>query len=166
MGGESFFMNTYVADGPSEIWFAPSLPGDITYLPLNGNAYVIQDFSYLVHHGDVKVTTAWRGFKGLLAEGSLVWLKAESYGGVWVNSYGGIEKIDFAPGEVITVDNFHFVAMTDGMRWSVRKFGGIKSFLFGGEGIVMEVQGPGTVLVQTRSLPPFAKLLMKLIGRK
>lgn len=164
MGGESLFMNTYVSEGPAEIWFAPSMPGDVSYIPLEGNAYVIQDFSYLAHHGDVKITTAWRGFKGLLAEGNLIWLKAEGHGGVWVNSFGGIEKLELAPGETITIDNFHFVAMSDGMRWSVRKFGGIKSFILGGEGIVIDVQGPGTLLLQTRSLPPFAQMVRRLIG--
>ena len=165
-GGESPFINTYIAEGPSEIWFAPSIPGDISYLKLENSSYIVQDFSYLAHHGNVKVTTAWRGFKGLLAGGGgLVWLKVEGNGGAWVNGFGGIEKVSLDVGEAVTVDNFHFVAMSNGMRWKVRKFGGIKSFLLGGEGIVIEVLGPGELYLQTRSMPPFAQMISKLLRR-
>jgi len=31
--------------------------------------------------------------------------------------------------------------MDDGLKWEIRKFGGLKSFLFGGEGFVIEVEG-------------------------
>lgn len=160
-GTESVFLNTYTARTESEIWFAPAVPGDITYIPLTGESYVVQDAAYLAHHGDVDIDIAWRGFKGLIAEGELIWLKLKGVGGVWVNAYGGINKIELSPGEKITIDNFHFVAMREDMNWRVRRFGGWKSFLFGGEGLVLEVEGPGIVYVQTRILPPFARLIRK-----
>jgi len=165
-GGESFFINTYEADGSSEVWFAPPLPGDIAYLPLKGNAYFIQDMAYLAHHGKVDITIGWRGFKGVFTSGGIVWLKAKGHGGVWVTAFGGLEEIELGPGESITVDNYHFVAMEEGMEWSLRKFGGIKSFLLGGEGIVVEVKGPGKLYIQTRSLPPFIGLLAKLMPHR
>ncbi len=166
LGGESVFLNTFTArGGRGEVWFAPSLPGDIAYYELKGEELIVQDTSYLAHHGDVDVGVAWRGFRGLLAEGELFWLKVKGYGGVWLSSYGGISRVDLGPGESMILDNFHFVAMTSGMNWRVRKFGGIKSFLFGGEGIVIEVTGPGTVYVQSRSLPPFVEFIRKFIKR-
>lgn len=60
LGGESIFMNTFTA-GPrgGEVWFAPSLPGDIEYVALNGSRdLIIQDTSYLAHHGDIKLSVA------------------------------------------------------------------------------------------------------------
>jgi len=165
LGGESFWLNTYRARSQAEIWFAPSLPGDIEALEINGKGLIIQDTSYLAHHGDISIGTAWRGFRGLLAEGELFWLKAEGHGLVWVTSYGGLEKLELKPGERVIVDNFHFVAMDDGMKWKVRKFGGLKSFLFGGEGLVIEVEGPGRLVLQTRSLPPFIGLISKYIRK-
>ncbi len=165
LGGESFWLNTYRARSQAEIWFAPSLPGDIEALEINGKGLIIQDTSYLAHHGDISIGTAWRGFRGLLAEGELFWLKAEGSGLVWVTSYGGLEKLELKSGERVIVDNFHFVAMDDGMKWKVRKFGGLKSFLFGGEGLVIEVEGPGRLVLQTRSLPPFIGLISKYIGK-
>ena len=163
-GGESIFLNTYMSRGDSELWFAPSLPGDIEYLEIDGGL-IVQDMSYLVHHGDIKVTVEWRGLKGLFAEGELVWLKLLGRGGVWVNSYGGMERIDLGAGERFILDNFHFVAMDDTVKYNIKKFGGWKSFILGGEGLVMEVRGPGRVLVQTRSLPIFARIINKIIGR-
>jgi uncharacterized protein (TIGR00266 family) len=165
LGGETIFLNRYRARGSCTLWFAPSLPGDIEYVKLNGRL-IVQDMSYIASHGNVDISVAWRGFKGLLAEGELVWLKLDGFGGVWVNSYGGIEKIDLKPGEKLVLDNFHFVAMDDTIRYRITKFGGIKSFILGGEGIVAELEGPGRILIQSRSLPPFAQLLAKLIGRR
>ena len=162
LGGESMFMNTFVARSPSEIWIAPSVMGDIIEVDLNGTLYV-QDMSYLAHTGDIDVTVGWRGLKGLFAEGELVWLKIEGRGKVFINSYGAIERIDLNPGEKITVDNMHFVAMDGTVSWRTRKFGGMKSFLFGGEGIVMDVEGPGRVWVQSRNLPIFARILRKYL---
>ena len=163
-GGESIFLNTFIARTPTELWFAPSLPGDIKYLELDGEL-IVQDMSFLVSHGDTRLTVAWKGFKGLLAEGELVWLKVTGRGGVWVNSYGAIETIELRPGESMILDNFHFVAMDSSIDYKIRKFGGWKSFFLGGEGVVAELYGPGRVLVQTRSLPPLAATIAKLIGR-
>ncbi len=152
-GGASVWLNTFVAEGPSEVWLAPPFPGDIAYFKLDGsNPLIIADSSYIASHGDVKISVAWRGFRGLIAGGGgLVWLKAEGVGGVWVAGHGGIDRVDLGVGESAIIDNFHFVAMTESVKWSVRRFGGLKSMLFGGEGLVMEVSGSGTVYVSSRS---------------
>lgn len=68
-GGESIFLNTFIARGPAELWFAPSLPGDIEYIEISRDL-IVQDTSYLASHGNVNISIAWRGFKGLLAEAS------------------------------------------------------------------------------------------------
>ncbi len=167
LGGESLFLNTFYTHRGGEVWFAPCLPGDIGYVRVSpGKGLIIQDTSYLAHHGSIELSVAWRGFRGILVEGELFWLKAEGDGGVWITSYGSIEELELKPGERAVVDNFHFVAMDDGMKWRIRKFGGLKSFLLGGEGIVVEVEGPGRLYLQTRALPAFIELISKYIGRK
>jgi len=164
-GGESFFLNTYVSRSGGEIWFVPPVPGDIAVIELRGDEWVIQDTSYLAHAGDVDVSVGWRGFKGLLAEGELVWLKVSGKGIVWVSSYGAVEEVEVPAGERIIVDNFHFVAMPANTNYRITKVGGLKTFLFGGEGLVAEIYGPTRLLVQTRMLPEFARLLAKFIKR-
>ncbi|RLF06756.1 MAG: TIGR00266 family protein [Thermoprotei archaeon] len=164
--GESMFLNTYIARGPSEIWLAPGAPGDIMYVPLNGNSYIVQNFSYLAHHGDIRFDIEWGGLKSLFAEGELLWLKLSGYGGFWVNAFGSIEVVDLQAGESMTVDNFHFVAMNAGMRYNIRKFGGWKSFILGGEGIVADIYGPGRIYLQTRTIPVLASLIQPYISTK
>ncbi len=164
-GSEKLFLNTYVARSSAEIWFAPDVPGDIAYIELDNEPWVLQDSSYLAHHGDVKIGVAWRGFRGALAQGEFVWLKAEGRGGLWVNSFGAIEVVELKAGERIIVDNLHFVAMPASTRYRIRKFGGLKTFIFGGEGIVVEIEGPTKVYVQTRILPPFAYQLRRYAPR-
>lgn len=163
---ESVFLNTYTARSPSEVWFAPSVPGDITYVPLEGESWIVQDTSYLAHHGDVDISIAWRGLRGVIAEGEIFWLKVEGYGGMWVNSYGALDTVDIPAGQSATIDNFHFVAMPADVDWSMRKFGGWKSFLLGGEGLVFEVRGPAKIYIQSRIMPPFAHILSKFIKVK
>lgn len=162
LGGESFFLNTYRARGPAEVWFVPPLPGDIGVIDLDGE-WVVQDMSYLAHYGDVDVSIAWRGLKGLIAEGELFWLKLSGRGRVWVSAYGALEEVEVPAGERIIIDNMHFVAMPADVDYKIRKVGGLKTFFFGGEGFVIEVRGPAKILVQTRILPTLARILAKFL---
>lgn len=125
----------------------------------------MQDTSYLAHVGDLRVTARWKGLRGLLAEGEAFWTYVRGRGRVWLASYGAIEEHRLAPGETMVVDNGHIVAVDEGVGMRIRKFGGLKSFLFGGEGIVVELRGPGRVLVQTRNLPLLARLLARYLPR-
>jgi uncharacterized protein (TIGR00266 family) len=164
-GGESLFLNTFKAkSGVAEVWVAPSSPGDIAVIELSGAIY-IKDECYLAHAGDVKLTVGWRGLTGLIAEGELVWLKAEGGGLVFVNTYGGLEVVELGPQEKAVVDNGHVVAMDPTVNWRPGLLGGVKTQAFGGEGIVLHLEGPGRVWIQTRTLPLFARLLFKYVRK-
>ncbi len=164
--GETVFLNTFIAgSGGGTLWLAPNVPGDIQYVKLEGKGLIVQDTSYLAHHGNIEYQLRWRGLRGLLAEGNLIWLRLYGQGGVWVNSYGGILTKKLDEGERITADNFHLVAFDDTIDFSIKKFGGWKSFFLGGEGIVVELRGPGTVYMQTRVLPPLAEALSRFLPR-
>ncbi len=163
LGGEALFLNTYTARSSAELWLVPGAPGDVEALELTGDEWVVQDTSYLAHYGDVEVSARFRGFRGLIAEGELFWLSVRGRGTVWVSSYGGLKKLEVRAGERIVVDNFHLVAMPANTEYRVRKFGGWKSFLLGGEGFILEVYGPTILYLQTRILPPLAQLLAKYL---
>ncbi len=165
LGGESFFINRYHALSEAEIWFVPSTPGDIETIEMSHDEWIIQDTSYLAHSGDIDISAKFTGLRGLIAEGSLFWLRASGSGLLWVSSYGAIRRVEVGSGEKLIVDNYHFVAMPADTNYVVKKFGGLKTFLFGGEGFVIEVRGPATIYVQTRILPPLAKLLSRYISR-
>ncbi len=175
--GEALFSTTYKA-GPSggTIWLVPPSPGDIGYIELKGGGVIVQDTCYLAHHGNLEYDVVWRGFKGVFTGGGLFWLRLRGNGGVWVSSYGALVQVDLKPGEQMTVDNLHFVAMDDTVDYSIRAFGASrklsglrglfrlpKSFLFGGEWWVCDIKGPGRLYLQTRNLPTFADVLRKFL---
>ncbi len=151
-GGESLFVNTYIARGSGvKLWFVPPWPGDIAYIELDGSkGIIVNDKAYLASHGSVEHKVVWRGLKGAFGGGGLLWLRFEGKGGVWVSAYGAIANID-VKGQDLTVDNTHLVAMDDTLEYEIKKFGSFKSFLLGGEGYVFKVRGQGRLYLQTRN---------------
>ena len=64
LGGESFFMNTFRATADNaELVVAPTLPGDIEVMPLDGQELVVQSGSYLASDLSITVDTKWGGAK-------------------------------------------------------------------------------------------------------
>jgi uncharacterized protein (AIM24 family) len=53
--------------------------------------------------------------------------------------------------EKCVVDTSHLVALDAGMEVVPKTVGGYKSTLFSGEGLVVELTGPGMIYMQTRS---------------
>jgi len=152
LGGESFFINTYTAqDGPGEITVGPSLPGDVIHLPLAGHTIFVQSGSYLACGTGIEVDTKWGGAKTFFSREGLFLLKVGGTGELLLSSYGAIHEIDLGPGESYMLDTGHMVAFGEGVGYSVRKVGGWKSTLLSGEGLVVDLTGPGKVWIQTRS---------------
>ena len=151
--GESLFVNIYRAKGsPATVWLAPPIPGDIRYIRLDGTkGVIVNDKCYLASHGNVKHKVVWRGLRGIFGGGGLMWLHFTGVGGVWVNAYGSIIEREVKLGEKLVIDNTHLVAMDDTLDYSIRKFGGLKTFFFGGEGFVFTVRGVGRLLLQSRN---------------
>jgi uncharacterized protein (TIGR00266 family) len=151
LGGESFFMNTFVANAPGELALAPTLPGDIVYRALGAETVYLTSGSYLASSSGVDVDTKWGGAKTFFSSEGLFLLKVTGPGDLFVSSYGAIEEIPLVAGQSHVVDSGHMVAFSDGVGYKVRKFAGWKSTLLGGEGLVVELTGPGTAWIQTRS---------------
>ncbi|QRN82379.1 TIGR00266 family protein [Chloroflexota bacterium] len=161
LGGESFFQNTFRA-GPKggEITVAPALPGDMHIVQLNNDAMVVQSGSYVASENGVTVDTKWGGAKTFFASEGLIMLQVSGTGKAVLSSYGAIHELDLAAGQRYTVDTGHLVAFSHNMGFNVRAVGGIKSTLFSGEGLVVDLTGPGKVLLQTRSTDAFLSWLL------
>jgi uncharacterized protein (TIGR00266 family) len=159
-GGESFFQNTYQApSGGGEIVVAPPLPGDMLNLRLNGSL-MVQSGSYVASETQVTIDTKWGGAKTFFASEGLIMLRASGQGQLLVSSYGAIHDMELAAGQRYTVDSGHLVAFSEGMDFRVRRIGGIKSTLFSGEGLVVDLTGPGRLLMQSRSADQFLAWLI------
>jgi uncharacterized protein (TIGR00266 family) len=168
LGGESFFINTYSAThGHGDIAFVAPMMGDIKPVEVQqGYGWIIQKQSYLCGAASVTIDTKYQGLKGFLAEGSLFMLYAYGQGTLFVNSFGAIMAKQLQAGEVITVDNGHLVAFQEGIPFNIRRVGGLKSTILSGEGLVVDLTGPGLIYLQTRDLGAFANSLMPYIGNR
>ena len=91
-------------------------------------------------------------------------IKAKGEGKLFINTFGAIDKHELKPGETLVVDNFHLAALSTTCRYKVRMFGGLKSTLLGGEGLVTDVTGPGEVYIQTKNPLEFVNWLWKYLG--
>lgn len=167
LGGESFFVNTYTAPATGgEIMLAPALPGDQFVLQLSGETLLIQSGAFVASSSGIELDTKWGGAKTFFASEGLILLRARGHGSVILSSYGAIHQMDLGPGDRYTVDTGHLVAFSEGIGFSVRRIGGIKSTLFSGEGLVVDLTGPGRLLMQTRSEDAFLSWLIPRIPKR
>ncbi len=160
LGGESLIINTFTAqDGPGEVMFAGGAAGDVAYHRLEGNTLYLQRGAYMLNSEGVEVSGKWQGAKGFFSGEGLVLLKATGTGDIFFNSYGAIIPIDVTDGFI--VDTGYIVAFEESLQYRVtvlpglRTAGKIKSFFFGGEGLVCQFAGTGRVWVQTRQVKSF-----------
>ena len=165
LGGETLFINDYIAEGePGKAGFVSAPLGDITRLEVGASkGYIIQSAGYIASTEGVKLDTEWQGFtKGIFGQ-NLFMIKTVGEGDVFINTFGAIDKHELKPGESLIVDNFHLAALSDNCDYKVRMFGSLKSTIFGGEGLVTEVNGPGEVYVQTKNVQEFVNWLWRYI---
>jgi uncharacterized protein (AIM24 family) len=59
--------------------------------------------------------------------------------------------LDLAPGQKYIVDTGHMIAMQPTVQYDIRRIGSWKSTILSGEGFVVDLTGPGKVILQTRS---------------
>jgi uncharacterized protein (TIGR00266 family) len=152
LGGESFFQNSYQAGTEGgEVTLAPELPGDVIQIELSDNNHLmIQSGSYLASEIGVELN-AKISMKAFLSAEGISMLEASGQGKVLVSSYGAIFERELKDGEKYIVDTTHLVAFDASINVTPRTAGGIKSTLLSGEGLVIEMTGPGRAYIQTRS---------------
>ena len=165
IGGQSFFMNDYVAaGGAGEIGLVAAPVGDITKLDIQPDmGFIIQKSSYLASSTAIDLNVRWEGFSnGLFGQG-LFMIKTSGQGDLFINTFGAIDRHELAPGQQLMVDNFHLVAFSDSCSYSVEKVGGWKETFFSGEGLMTRITGPGEVYIQTKNLREFTEWVWTLI---
>ncbi|MCB1559782.1 MAG: TIGR00266 family protein [Xanthomonadales bacterium] len=161
--GESLFTTMFSHAGPSgkaKVAFAAPYPGTIVPMTLSnfGGKIICQKDSFLCAargvsigiHFQKKVMTALFGGEGFIMQ------KLEGDGQVFVHAGGTIMERELAAGERIDVDTGCVVAYTQQVDMDVRAVGGVKSMIFGGEGVFLAtLTGPGKVWLQSL---PFSRM--------
>jgi len=157
LGGESFFTNVFTAkDAPGEVCLAPTMPGDIVNIPMDGEL-IIQGTSFLASDTEIDLDTKYKGFKGLFSGEGMFMLKASGRGNILVNCFGAIHPVE-VDGEYI-VDTGHVVAFESTLDYKVKSVGGIMATLFSGEGLISRFSGKGKLWIQSRNPDAYGKLL-------
>ncbi|RMG37042.1 MAG: TIGR00266 family protein [Methanobacteriota archaeon] len=150
--GESFFLNTFT--GPGKIVFAPPFPGSIQAFEITpDSAMILQQGSYLAGSLNVKISSKWGGFRSIFAgEGAfLTHASVEEGKGIFFTGASGIVvRHEIPPGQEFVVDTGIFFATTENAQFKLSRVGKGKSFLFGGEGLVLRFFGPCVVYTQSR----------------
>jgi uncharacterized protein (TIGR00266 family) len=153
MAGESMFFTYF--EGEGEVGFAGEFPGRILPIGLKGETILAQRDAFIAAMGDVDVSIAFQkrlggGFFG--GEGFIL-EKISGEGVVFIHAGGDLSSFELEPGESMRVDTGSVVAWDDGIDYDVQFVGGIRSAVFGGEGLFLtSLTGPGTVIVQTMTL--------------
>ena len=164
LGGESFFANEFTATGGrGRVTLAPPTPGDVMHHELDEEKLFAVDGAWLASDPAIDIETEFGGLKSMLAGASVTPLTLEGSGDVFVEAFDGLETVELDAGETYHVDNENVVAWEGSVSFDANRAGGIKSTLVGGEGLVFEFSGPGTVWYQTRGLDAFASSIAEVL---
>ena len=148
--GETFFQNTYEADGgPARIAFAPGVSGEIVPWPLQGEDLLLQRGAYLASTEGIRCESKSEGLKGLFAQGLFV-LRATGTGTMFFSGYGAIDTIDLDGDSTYTIDNGYVVAWESTLSYRLTKARKIRSFLFSDQ-LLLSFSGRGRVWINSRS---------------
>ncbi|MBP3039272.1 TIGR00266 family protein [Bacillaceae bacterium Marseille-Q3522] len=166
--GESLFMTTFTNEGSGKkhVSFASPYPGKIIPMDLSelNGKLICQKDSFLAAAKGVSVGIEFQrklgtGFFG--GEGFIM-QKLEGDGMAFVHAGGTMYKRVLEPGELLRVDTGCLVAMTGQVDYNIEFVGGVKTALFGGEGLFFAtLHGPGTVWIQSL---PFSRLASRVFS--
>lgn len=155
--GESLFVTYFRADSANaEVGFAGNYPGKIQAIDLApGQAILAQRDAFLFAQPTVSLSVALvrklgAGFFG--GEG-FVLEKLIGPGTVFIHAGGDFIEFTLNPGERLQVSVGCIVAFDETIDYDIEFVGGIKTAIFGGEGLFLAtLTGPGRVLVQSMTL--------------
>lgn len=162
--GESLFISTYTANGPSEIAFASSLPGCIVPIALReGQTIICQKTAFLcaTRGTDLSIFLQKKIGAGLLGGEGFLMEKITGPGLVFLEVDGFCKQYTLAPGEKMVCDTGSMAIMDASCSMNIELVKGVKNMFFGGEGLFnMTLTGPGRVFLQTITAKKLASLVL------
>lgn len=168
LSGDSFMMTVFINESNQrrDVAFASPFPGKIQAVNVLdwGGTIIAQRDAFLAGARGLDVTVALQrkigaGFFG--GEG-FVLQRISGDGLAFLHASGTLVERDLMPGEVLRVDTGCFVAMQPSVDYDIEMVKGIKTALFGGEGLFyVRLRGPGRIVLQTL---PFSRLADRIIA--
>lgn len=166
--GESMFTTVFTNGGRQKrkVAFGAAYPGKIIPMDLAqlGGTLLCQKDAFLCAAKGVALGIAFQkrlgaGFFG--GEG-FVLQKLEGDGLAFIHAGGAIIEKTLQPGQTLRVDSGCVVAFTQDVDFDIQFVGGVKTALFGGEGMFFAtLSGPGKVWLQSL---PLSRLANRIVG--
>jgi uncharacterized protein (TIGR00266 family) len=163
--GESIFIThfTHHGVGKSHVAFAAPYPGTIVPLDLNQlrGSVIVQRDAFLCAalgtkismHFNRKLGSGFFGGEGFILQ------KLQGDGKAFIHAGGTLIEHELN-GETLRVDTGCVVGFEEGINFDIQQAGGLKSMLFGGEGLFLAtLSGKGKVWLQSM---PIRKLVSQL----
>jgi uncharacterized protein (TIGR00266 family) len=164
--GESLFMTLFGNGGSARqnVAFASPYPGRIIPLDLTEHQGTIlcQKDAFLCAAKGIAVGIAFqkRLGAGLFGGEGFILQKLEGDGLAFVHAGGSIVSRQLEAGETLRLDTGCLVAFESGINYDIQMVKGIKTALFGGEGLFYaSLTGPGRVWIQSL---PFSRLASRI----
>src|SRR5580765_5032291 len=167
LAGESLFLTFFrsSANGARVAFSGPD-PGKIMRMPLQNSAVLCQRDSFLCAAGaiDINIEFTKRLGAGFFGGEGFILQRLEGSGEVFIHSGGTIVPMELKAGEKVRVDTGCLVAFDPTVDYDIELVGGIKTALFGGEGLFLaSMTGPGRVWLQTL---PFSRLADRILAAR
>ncbi|HBH26383.1 MAG TPA: TIGR00266 family protein [Rhodospirillaceae bacterium] len=167
--GESLFTTvfTHKGSGKARVAFSAPYPGKIVPMDLArlGGTLICQRDAFLCGAKGVAIGIAFQQkiMTGLFGGEGFIMQKLEGDGLCFVHAGGAVVERRLEPGQSLAVDTGCVVAYDPGVHFDIRMVRGVKSAIFGGEGLFLaHLEGPGRVWLQSM---PFARLAAQIAGR-
>lgn len=165
--GESLFTTvfTHEGSGKARVAFAAAVPGTILPLKLSdlGGTLICQKDAFLCAAKGVALGIAFqrRMMTGLFGGEGFIMQKLDGDGWVFVSMGGMVVERELRAGEQLHVDTGCLAAYTPTVDFDLVAAGGVKSMVFGGEGVFFaRLTGPGKVWIQSL---PFSRLAGRML---
>jgi uncharacterized protein (TIGR00266 family) len=166
--GESIFTTVFGnnAARAQKVAFAAPYPGKIIPISLTeiGGELIAQKDSFLFGSRGTELGIAFnrRLGAGLFGGEGFILQRLRGSGVAFVHASGSLMEHVLPPGEVLRVDTGCLVAMVPSVTYDIERVRGVKSMLFGGEGLFFAtLRGPGRVWLQSL---PFSRLADRIMG--
>ncbi|OYX63824.1 MAG: TIGR00266 family protein [Novosphingobium sp. 32-60-15] len=166
--GESLFTTvfTHNGQGKARVAFASPTPGAILPIKLSdmGGTLICQKDSFLAAARGVSIGVAFQRkvLTGLFGGEGFIMQKLEGDGWVFVQMGGTVVERELRAGEELHVDTGCLAAYTPSVDFDLVTAGGVRSVLFGGEGLFFaRLRGPGKVWIQSL---PFSRLAGRMLA--
>ncbi|MRT92203.1 TIGR00266 family protein [Ancylomarina sp. 16SWW S1-10-2] len=163
--GESLFLThfTHKGYGKAKVAFSAPYPGTIMPIDLNqsGGSLIVQKDGFLCAALGTKVSIAFNKKIGATFFGGegFILQKLQGDGKAFVHAGGTVIEKQLN-NQTLRVDTGCVVAFEEGIDFSIEKAGGLKSMVFGGEGLFLAtLKGTGKVYLQSM---PIRKLIQAI----